>query len=133
MTRIYTDQNRTGRTDGTLCYTSLYGGGHCSETIQRAAMVLSRWPNSNCCIVLFRYCFGENKWAIMGHFVSIRKERVFNHKGHEGTLRNPLPLMTRITLIYTDLKSLPRMNTDSRGLGTGYEEETGTQGHNGAA
>src|SRR6185312_17097908 len=90
MTRIYTDQNRTGRTDGTLCYTSLYGGGHCSETIQRAAMVLSRWPNSNCCIVLFRYCFGEKKWAKVGHFVSIRKERVFNHKRHEGTLKKNL-------------------------------------------
>jgi hypothetical protein len=38
-------------------------------------MVLSRWPNSNCCIVLFRYCFGEKKWATVGHFVEIKKER----------------------------------------------------------
>ena len=67
-------------------------------------MILSIWPNSNYCIVLFRYCFEVKKWATVGHFVEIQKRTNVNHKGHEETRRKTLPLMTRITRIFTDQK-----------------------------
>jgi hypothetical protein len=43
-------------------------------------MILSRWPDSSSCIVLFRYCFETNKWATVGHFVSIRKRTILNQE-----------------------------------------------------